>query len=167
MNNYYDTISESYDELHGTEQQRKFVVVKHFLRGNILDVGCGTGVVWKTDLRLGTSDLKLETWDVTGIDPSKELLKKAKHIKTVLGSGEELPFPDDSFDTVTCFTAIHNFDDYKKGLEEMKRVSKDVVIVTVLKKSAKREEIGEEITRLFKNVKVINDVTDDVYMCEK
>ncbi len=160
MDNYYDSISLSYDELHGEEQRRKFSLVKNFLQGKILDVGCGTGIVWRTDSGL-------RAWDVTGIDLSKELLGKARHIKTILGSGENLPFPDGSFDTVACFTAIHNFVDYKKGLKELRRVSKNIVIITVLKKSAKRKNIGGSIRKMFGNVTLIDDVTDDVYVCRK
>lgn len=171
MDTYYDTIAESYDELHGEEQKRKFNRVKQFIKGKVLDVGCGTGIVWKKystrDSGLGIRDAGLGTWDVTGIDPSKKLLGHAKHIKTILGSGEKLPFQDKSFDTVTCFTAIHNFSDYKKGLEEMKRVSKKIVIITVLKKSEKRKEIDGRIQKMFKQAKLIDDFTDDLYLCQK
>lgn len=157
MADYYDSIADGYDELHGSEQLRKFNLVKKYINGKILDVGCGTGIVWKTDMGLNT-------WDVTGIDPSKELLKKAKHIKTILGSGEFLPFPVKSFDTVTCFTAIHNFVDPVKGLKEMMRVSCGVIIVSILKKSSKKRFIGELVSSMFGEIVFVDDLTDDVYV---
>ena len=68
---YYDSIADGYDELHGEEQERKF---KHVLSkmefqtdSSVLDVGCGTGLVSRY----------IES-KITGIDPSINLLKIAR-----------------------------------------------------------------------------------------
>ena len=46
--NYYDEISEGYEELHKEEQEKKIELIKQHLKVNpeekLLDVGCGTGL---------------------------------------------------------------------------------------------------------------------------
>lgn len=68
---------------------------------NVLDVGCGTGVVALTARRAGAR--------VTGLDLTPELLARAKEhsalpgfedITWKQGDAEDLPFPDASFDVV-------------------------------------------------------------------
>ena len=92
-----------------------------------LDVACGTGDLSIELLRRGFS--------VTGIDLSEEMLEIAKQktasanfqlsiINFQLANAEALPFPDDSFDAVTCAFGIRNFVHLEKGLEEMTRVLK-------------------------------------------
>lgn len=77
----------------------------------ILDVGSGQGHWGQLLLAFLDSDAQL-----TGIEPEKEWVKvataRAKKIglesKTnyVNGSGEKLPFPNNSFDMVTCQTVL-------------------------------------------------------------
>ena len=46
--NYYDEISEGYEELHKEEQETKIKIIKDWLapgfNQKLLDVGCGTGL---------------------------------------------------------------------------------------------------------------------------
>ncbi|HIH38093.1 class I SAM-dependent methyltransferase [Candidatus Woesearchaeota archaeon] len=138
---YYDTISSGYDELHGEEQKRKVRSAKEMLRENgvrinkgslILDVGAGTGI---------SSDFPCR---VISIDPSVELVAQCQALH-MQGIGEALPFKDNMFDLVLCMTAIHNFSDWKKGIEEMMRVAKDKMIISVLKKSAHFIQISDAL----------------------
>jgi len=118
-----------------------------------LDVGCGTGL---------SSSLFS---DVMGIDPQQELLDENKypHVK---GNAENLPFGDDEFVNVISVTAIHNFNDIEKGLEEIKRVGKHFGLST-LKRSAKMDEIDKLIHQIFKVKKIIMEGIDIIYICEK
>ncbi|AKU90162.1 class I SAM-dependent methyltransferase [Vulgatibacter incomptus] len=67
---------------------------------NVLDVGCGTGVVALTAARVGA--------EVTGVDLTPELVERAKNnaalmgfpARFVEGDVEALPFPDAAFDVV-------------------------------------------------------------------
>ena len=119
--NYYDEISEGYEELHKEEQEKKIALIKEKLKINpedkLLDVGCGTG--------LTTRPWKCKRY---GIDPAKKLLEKAKAADPEgtyeLAPAENIPFNDNEFDIVISITAIQNFEDIEKGLNEIKRVGK-------------------------------------------
>jgi SAM-dependent methyltransferase len=60
----------------------------------------------------------------SGLDPSKEMLEKAKvkGKKLVLGKGEKLPFPGEKFDTVLCLFSVLNVCDAEKTVREIRRV---------------------------------------------
>ena len=86
----------------------------------VLDVGAGTGVLshFAKDCR---EDLKLYA-----IDPSLGMLKYCKEdISTFKGVAEELPFDNDSFDTLLMGEALHHFSDIDKSFQESVRVLKD------------------------------------------
>ena len=129
MTNYYNGIAAGYDELYKEEQLKKFAIVledKDLFEGTktMLDVGCGTG--------FSLDYFPVEK--ITGVDPAEKLVEQYKGKQTIMvGSAEELPFEDNSFDLVTSFTAIQNFSDIKKGLEEIKRVGHHKFALTFLK----------------------------------
>jgi phosphatidylethanolamine/phosphatidyl-N-methylethanolamine N-methyltransferase len=90
----------------------------------VLEVGVGTGL----NLPLYPSDC-----DVTGIDISKEMLRKAeervktlsvKNINLMVMDGSKLDFPNDSFDRVIATYVISAVPDPVKTLLEMRRVCK-------------------------------------------
>ena len=73
--NYYNEISEGYEELHKEEQEKKIDIIKDWLKPapneKLLDVGCGTGA-W------GASLAKHQTKLSAGVDFSSKMLKEAK-----------------------------------------------------------------------------------------
>jgi ubiquinone/menaquinone biosynthesis C-methylase UbiE len=157
--NYYDEIAQGYEELHKEEQENKIEIIKLHLSINpgdkLLDVGCGTG-------------LTTEPWGCSryGIDPSKGLLERARQrdkIEYKLAPAENIPYPDDFFDIVVSVTAIQNFDDVEKGLNEIKRVCKNKVVLSFLKRSPKNEIISSMIKELFKIEKVIEEEKDLIF----
>jgi phosphatidylethanolamine/phosphatidyl-N-methylethanolamine N-methyltransferase len=90
----------------------------------VLEVGVGTGL----NLPLYSRDCS-----VTGIDISKEMLRKAEERVQTLGmvntslmvmDGSKLAFPDDSFDRVIATYVISAVPDPVKTLLEMRRVCK-------------------------------------------
>ena len=151
---YYGAISSGYDELHREEQLAKYNIVKSVLKPKksctLLDVACGTGIG------------RVFGCKVTGVDSSAGILKRCSGIKKVLAPAEKLPFPDKSFDVVTCITAIHNFNDIKQAVSEMKRVSKGIVVISVLKKSARRDSIVRLLRRSFAVGRVVDEDRDTV-----
>lgn len=90
------------------------------------------------DLATGTGDFAFEIkrrfdCNVTGIDISQNMLniaeqKKARRdvqgITFINGDAEQLPFPDQSFHSVSIGFGIRNFGDKKAALKEIKRVLK-------------------------------------------
>lgn len=85
-----------------------------------LDVACGTGDMAVELLKQGCS--------VTGVDLSEEMLaiakRKVESGKWRVADAEQLPFPDESFDAVTCAFGVRNFVHLEQGLHEMLRVLK-------------------------------------------
>jgi len=147
---YYDEIARGYDDLYRKEQLRKISLIKEQVKfkedDKVLDIGCGPYYGHWPGI-------------VVGIDPSWELLKKADCIK-VQGHAENLPFDDHSFNIVVTITAIHNFKDIDKALDEMLRVGKDRFVISILKKSKKCNAIQDQILKRFVLTKKIEDSHD-------
>ncbi|MFW5900704.1 MAG: class I SAM-dependent methyltransferase [Halodesulfurarchaeum sp.] len=95
----------------------------------ILEIACGTG---RFTVMLAERDA-----EVIGLDISRPMLKqgreKAKRagvtdrLEFMRGDAGRLPFPDDYFDAVFAMRFFHLADTPAAFLEEMARVSKDVV----------------------------------------
>jgi ubiquinone/menaquinone biosynthesis C-methylase UbiE len=159
---YYDSISPGYEELYGEEQLKKAEVLSKLIRPKkqelLLDVGCGSF------LYSGMFNcIKI------GIDPSLEPLRQAgeqQEIILIQAVAEHLPFKDHSFDYVISLTAVHNFNDVSKGLQEIRRVAKGKVILTVLRQTKKLDEIEKAITRLFTVKKLILEEKDIIFVLE-
>jgi SAM-dependent methyltransferase len=92
----------------------------------VLDVGCGTGVVARqAAARVGANGA------VIGLDASANMLAVARAsaerervtIEWREGKAEKLPFPDSSFDLVTCQFASMFFADKPAAFREMSRVA--------------------------------------------
>ncbi|MBT5022562.1 class I SAM-dependent methyltransferase [Candidatus Woesearchaeota archaeon] len=164
---YYDEIAQGYEELHYDEQIHKLKLISESLDishiNTILDVGCGSGI----STRYWEGLLGAECRRV-GIDPSEKLIDIAKekdsNAKYFVGCAEELPFNDSSFELVLSVTAIHNFSNFSKGLDEIKRVGTEKFVLTVLRKSANIEEIKELILAKFKIKKIIMEDKDIIFL---
>ncbi len=92
----------------------------------ILDVACGTGDMMLCMRRsLEKRNLSGEFY---GLDCSEEMLRIARRkvpfAKLSVGTAEEMPYPDGSFDVVTIAFGIRNFSDRKKAIKELYRVLK-------------------------------------------
>lgn len=160
MMTYYDDISEGYEELHKEEQENKIKIIKPLIdispHDKLLDVGCGTG--------LTTAPWKCKRY---GIDPAKKLLDRARQKDNIiykLARAEHIPYHNNFFDIVISITAIQNFEDIKKGLEEIKRVGKEKFVLTFLKRSKKRKFIENTIHELFDIKKEIEEEKDMIYV---
>ena len=152
MMDYYSAISNSYDELYGEEQLKKIKLILKFAdikeNDKVLDIGCGTAFY---------SNLFK---NYTGIDNARKMLK---HPSCILGNAEHLPFQDKSFDAVISVTAIHNFKDIEKALKEMKRVARNKIIISVLKRSPKFLLIKSLIQKYFKVI-IIEEDKDIIFI---
>ena len=93
--NYYNEISQGYEELHKEEQLEKIEIIKKFLKptktDKLLDVGCGSGI-------------STTPWNcrVYGLDSSAKLLNEAKkknhpNAKWIHAEAQKIPFRDNFF----------------------------------------------------------------------
>jgi ubiquinone/menaquinone biosynthesis C-methylase UbiE len=126
----------------------------------VLDVACGTGSLSRRLAGAGAS--------VTGIDLAPPMLALARELSSgiayIEGSADRLPFPDDSFDVVTCQQGLQFFPDRPAAVSEMRRVLREgggVVIACWCDKSqsgmllieqALERHMGEEAAAMIRTV---------------
>ena len=97
----------------------------------VLDIGCGTGDHLLLFRRKGC--------DVTGIDPSPDMLKLAEEklgnrADFNLGYAEDLPFSDNEFDIVILNTSLEYTNNPDRAIAEAIRVCRGRVFLGVLNK---------------------------------
>ncbi len=157
----YDHIASSYNALHGAEQQRKLraLLARVMLpKGAVLDVGCATA-----HLSSFFSDR-----EYVGVDPSQPLLDLAPAgVRVLCARGEQLPFSDSAFPVVLSLTALHNYSDFRRGVEELFRVCGDVCLVGVLKKAPASHEIVSLLKQRFSVQEELSDQHDFLLVLRK
>jgi demethylmenaquinone methyltransferase/2-methoxy-6-polyprenyl-1,4-benzoquinol methylase len=84
----------------------------HVTGTTVLDLGSGTGAALK----------QLQNYEVTAVDPDEKMLQLNKFSNKVIGSAEDLPFSDSSFDSVYCAFVWRNVNEPILGLNEIYRV---------------------------------------------
>src|SRR5262249_7426706 len=84
--------------------------------GSLIDVGCGTGAY--------ASGLAALGWDVTGVDISEDMLRRAqaRGVRTVQADATTLPFADASFDAAVSIFTNTDVDDLAAVVREIARV---------------------------------------------
>ena len=111
----------------------------------ILDVATGTG-------DLAIAEAALHPKKIVGIDISEKMLDAGKskiskypNIEFHLGDGENIPFPDDSFDAVSVSFGVRNFENVPKGLLEMRRVLNENGKIYILEFSKPKNELFKKL----------------------
>jgi ubiquinone/menaquinone biosynthesis C-methylase UbiE len=109
---------------------------------NILEVGAGGEGIARFLKYSG--DLK--KFDIWLADRNPESLSKIKLAKTFVLSGDRLPFENEKFDAVISIDTLEHIPEDKRGkfLEELKRVSKKVVILHFVIHDPKRQFLGRD-----------------------
>jgi ubiquinone/menaquinone biosynthesis C-methylase UbiE len=97
--------------------------------GKFLEVGCGTGRI-----AIGVAK-HTQGIEVEGVDLSENMLTVAwdnatlegvvEKVKFSIGDAKQLPFDDNSFDTVYCHNMLHHIPEPLLVVREMNRVVKD------------------------------------------
>jgi 2-polyprenyl-6-hydroxyphenyl methylase/3-demethylubiquinone-9 3-methyltransferase len=89
---------------------------------DVLDLGCAGGFMAEALASRGAN--------VTGIDPAQQAIEEARRhakinnltIEYNVGAGENLPYPDRSFDIVVCVDVLEHVADLQKVINEIARV---------------------------------------------
>jgi ubiquinone/menaquinone biosynthesis C-methylase UbiE len=95
----------------------------------VLEVGLGLGY--------GLSIMSAKAFKLAGVDIDKKCVERGKvffyghrQIETIeLYDGYNLPFPDKSFDVVTCIEVLEHVEDYSRFIKELTRVAKRLVFL--------------------------------------
>lgn len=105
------------------EHLTRYIATQKIVRGKtVLDIASGSGY--------GTKIIASQAKKVYGVDLSKKAIQyasknfSAKNIEYLQGSGVDNPLKDNSVDVVTTFETIEHIEDYKKFMQEIKRVLK-------------------------------------------
>jgi GNAT superfamily N-acetyltransferase/SAM-dependent methyltransferase len=87
----------------------------------VVNVGAGAGAYEPADRA------------VVAVEPSWQMIQQrgATAAPAVQASAEALPFPDGTFDAALAVLTLHHWTDWRRGLEEMRRVANRLVLFTV------------------------------------
>lgn len=102
--------------------------IKRINPGNILDVGCGTGYITKRIAKINPNLIAVDT-DAKRIKMAREFTNNQIDFRVI--EPDKLPFPDNSFDLVTCLEVLEHIPQYESFIKELKRVSRKYVLITV------------------------------------
>ena len=94
--------------------------IKELPYESLLDVGCGTGFLMELLI-------KQRPAHYCGADMSDEMIRVAKEKRIdgaefVVSSADKLPYPDETFDIVTCSQSFHHYPYPEKAMAEAFRV---------------------------------------------
>lgn len=118
---------------------------------HVLDVACGTA---DSSIALAKAGIPF----VTGVDISEGMIKvgeekiKSLNINNInlkVEDCENLSFEDNSFDSAFIAFGIRNFEDKKKGLNELRRVLKDNGHLLILELSIPQNKILLSLYKLY------------------
>lgn len=105
------------------EHTTRYLAALPIVKGKVvLDIASGSGY--------GSQILATSAKKVYGVDISPEAVKyagehfNASNIEYLVGTGEDIPLESNSVDSVVTFETIEHIKDYKKFIDEIKRVMK-------------------------------------------
>jgi demethylmenaquinone methyltransferase/2-methoxy-6-polyprenyl-1,4-benzoquinol methylase len=146
VNDLFATIARRYDLINDLQSfglhrlwKRRVVELAQIKTGDrALDLCCGTG-----DISFALAQHGAET---IGLDFSPQMLEVAetrrqkiansqfeiRNLKFIQGDAQAIPFPDNSFDSVTVGYGLRNLTSWERGLDEMHRVAKPGGRIVVL-----------------------------------
>jgi ubiquinone/menaquinone biosynthesis C-methylase UbiE len=115
----YDPLSAGWEKRHGAELRRNLLT---HARGRVLEIGVGTG--------LSLPHYPPPVDELVAADSSEPMLRRARkraqeagrEVEFVNAPAEQLPFADDSFDTVVSMVVLCTVKDQRQALEEIRRV---------------------------------------------
>lgn len=119
MNSLYDTIGLNYADLRRPDPRiARQVEAALGEVESVLNVGAGAGSYEPQGCR------------ITAVEPSAKMIQQrpASDATVIQGSAENLPFDDKTFDAAMAVLTIHHWSDKKKGVAEMRRVTRGKIV---------------------------------------
>jgi len=94
---------------------------------SVLELGCGTGSMWKGKRKLirRCSRLILSDFSAGMLEQAKETLRDESGIAYRVIDIQDIPYPDHSFDAVIANMMLYHVPDLPQGLREVRRVLKE------------------------------------------
>jgi SAM-dependent methyltransferase len=85
-------------------------------KGNILDIGCGTGAF--------LNEMKSASWNITGLEPEKKASKIASKLYGINTQNPEVLFqlPKNSYDAITMWHVLEHVPDLNERIQELKNL---------------------------------------------
>jgi SAM-dependent methyltransferase len=118
----YDRIGKTYTSTRRPDP-RIAAVIRRALGDahTVVNIGAGTGSYEPTDRT------------VVALEPSTHMIRqRPMHAAPAIqGTAEALPFRDGTFDAALALLTLHHWLDWRRGLDEMKRVAHRLVVFTV------------------------------------
>jgi SAM-dependent methyltransferase len=117
----YDLIGRTYTRTRGTDPRIAAEIWDALGDARtVVNVGAGTGSYEPPDR------------DVTAVEPSVVMIaqRPPEAAPAVQAAAEALPFEDASFDAAMAVLTLHHWTDWRRGIEEMRRVARRLVVLS-------------------------------------
>jgi len=175
--NKYNSSAHFYDRRYEQIQSEKYKLIlnNQYLNGKmILDVGCGTGLLFEyiSNLKKDKNRVKYKyvaidiSWNMLLEFKSKIINYKPKNnLELILGDIENLPFRENVFHSIFSLTSFQNLPNINRGIEESYRVCINYghFNFSILSKKLNLDALLNLLKPLSKEIKTINkDELEDV-----
>jgi demethylmenaquinone methyltransferase/2-methoxy-6-polyprenyl-1,4-benzoquinol methylase len=166
----YNSTSYFYDKRYRAIQSEKYEIVFNNYRANgknILDMGCGTGLLFEyiTKLILNKGVIRCNyvavdiSWNMLLEFRSKviNLENRKNSLNLILSDIECLPFRENTFYSIFSLTAFQNLPSIENGIEELYRVCKHNADFkfSILKKKLELEKLIEILKPKIEDLDII------------
>ena len=134
IQHHYDSIADVYDHHYDHHRGRSYHnhLSNQLMRplprgGRLLDIGCGTGLFVEKFIKIGGN--------AVGLDISGKMITRAHHrcpaSDFIVGTGEKIPFSDNSFEAVSSLLVFSYVKDPNAMLNESYRVLKPGGVMSI------------------------------------
>ncbi len=139
MTSNYDSIGINYSELRRPDLRIAALIDDALgFAETVLNVGAGTG------------SYEPSNREVVAVEPSQEMISQRgpSAPRAIQGYADDLPFEDNSFDASMAILTVHHWPDKKKGLQEMRRVTRDKIILLTFDPAHRRSWLTDYLPEL-------------------